>query len=75
MNIHKNARLTLIRRMELVKDILERRLTLCAAAYGEPGEGFGGYQGPAQGQSAGASGGMILIAMSHPGLASATGCT
>ena len=34
MNIHKNARLTLTRRMELVKDILERRLTLCAAAYG-----------------------------------------
>ena len=32
MNIHKNARLTLARRMELVKDILERRLTLCAAA-------------------------------------------
>jgi transposase InsO family protein len=32
MNIHKNARLTLARRMELVKDILEGRLTLCAAA-------------------------------------------
>ncbi len=32
MNIHKNARLTLARRMELVKDILENRLTLCAAA-------------------------------------------
>ena len=32
MNIYKNARLTLARRMELVKDILEGRLTLCAAA-------------------------------------------
>lgn len=32
MNIHKNARLTLTRRMELVKDILEGRLTRCAAA-------------------------------------------
>ena len=32
MNIHKNARLTLARRMELVKDILEGRLLPCAAA-------------------------------------------
>src|SRR5436190_18572640 len=32
MNIHKNARLTLARRMELVKDILEARLGPCAAA-------------------------------------------
>jgi len=32
MNIHKNARLTLARRMELVKDILEERLAPCAAA-------------------------------------------
>jgi len=32
MNIHKNARLTLTRRMELVKDILEVRLAPCAAA-------------------------------------------
>src|SRR5262245_34198292 len=31
MNIHKNARLTLARRMELVKDILEDRLTPWAA--------------------------------------------
>ena len=36
MNIHKNARLTLARRMELVKDIIEGRLATCAAvaAYG-----------------------------------------
>lgn len=32
MNIHKNARLTLTRRMELVKDIVQGRLALCAAA-------------------------------------------
>jgi transposase InsO family protein len=32
MNIHKNARLTLARRMELVKDTREGRLTPCAAA-------------------------------------------
>ena len=32
MNIHKNARLTFARRMELVKDVLEGRLTRCAAA-------------------------------------------
>ena len=32
MNIHKNARLTLTRRMELVKDILEGKLVRCAAA-------------------------------------------
>ena len=32
MNIHKNARLTLVRRMELVAGVLERNLTLCAAA-------------------------------------------
>jgi transposase InsO family protein len=32
MNIHKNARLTLARRMELVKDILEGRLAPCGAA-------------------------------------------
>jgi transposase InsO family protein len=32
MNIHKNARLTLARRMELVEDIGEGRLTPCAAA-------------------------------------------
>jgi transposase InsO family protein len=36
MNIHKNARLTLARRMELVKDILEAKLAPCvvAPAYG-----------------------------------------
>lgn len=32
MNIHKNARLTFSRRMELAKDILEGRLSRCAAA-------------------------------------------
>jgi len=32
MNVHKNARLTFVRRLELVTDILEARLTLCAAA-------------------------------------------
>jgi len=32
MNIHKNARLTLIRRMELVQDIVQKGLTPCAAA-------------------------------------------
>ena len=32
MNIHKNARLTLIRRMELVQDIVQLGLTPCAAA-------------------------------------------
>ena len=32
MNVHKNARLTFARRLELVTDILEAGLTLCAAA-------------------------------------------
>jgi transposase InsO family protein len=32
MNIHKNARLTLIRRLEMVKDVVERKLTLIATA-------------------------------------------
>jgi transposase InsO family protein len=32
MNIHKNARLTLARRLEMVKDVVERGLTQCAAA-------------------------------------------
>lgn len=32
MNVHKNARLTFVRRLELVKDVLEHGLTLCAAA-------------------------------------------
>ena len=32
MNVHKNARLTFARRMELVRDVLERRLTPGAAA-------------------------------------------
>jgi transposase InsO family protein len=32
MNTHKNARLTYARRLELVMDVLERDLTLCAAA-------------------------------------------
>ena len=32
MNIHKNARLTLIRRMEMVRSVVERRLTLVEAA-------------------------------------------
>jgi len=32
MNTHKNARLTFARRLELVRDVLERGLTLCAAA-------------------------------------------
>jgi hypothetical protein len=28
MNIHKNARLTLVRRLEMVHDVIERKLTL-----------------------------------------------
>jgi len=32
MNIHKNARLTLVRRLELVQDILHKGFTPCAAA-------------------------------------------
>jgi transposase InsO family protein len=32
MNIHKNARLTLVRRVEMVRDIVERDLTVTAAA-------------------------------------------
>ena len=32
MNTHKNARLTYARRLELVMDVLERDLSLCAAA-------------------------------------------
>jgi transposase-like protein len=32
MNIHKNARLTLIRRLEMVQDVVDRKLTFTAAA-------------------------------------------
>ena len=32
MNIHKNARLTLARRLEMVQDVVDRKLTLIAAA-------------------------------------------
>jgi hypothetical protein len=32
MNIHKNARLTVARRLEVVQDVLERKLTYAAAA-------------------------------------------
>ena len=32
MNIHKNARLTFVRRLEMVRDVLERGLTLSAVA-------------------------------------------
>ena len=32
MNTHKNARLTFARRIELVTDIVDRKLTPCAAA-------------------------------------------
>ncbi len=32
MNIHENARLTLVRRLEMVKDVLEHKLTLAVAA-------------------------------------------
>jgi transposase InsO family protein len=32
MNIHKNARLTFVRRLEMVQDLLERKLTHAAAA-------------------------------------------
>ena len=32
MNIHKNARLTLIRRVEMVEDVLLNRLPSCQAA-------------------------------------------
>lgn len=32
MNIHKNARLTVARRLEMVQDVLERKLTFVAAA-------------------------------------------
>ena len=37
MNIHKNARLTLARRLEMVHDVLDRKLTYsgAAAAHGE----------------------------------------
>jgi transposase-like protein len=31
MNIHKNARLTVTRRLEMVHDVLERKLTFAAA--------------------------------------------
>jgi transposase-like protein len=34
MNIHKNARLTLVRRLEMVKDVTEHKLTLAATAAG-----------------------------------------
>lgn len=34
MNIHKNARLTLVRRLEMVKDVVERKFTLAAVAGG-----------------------------------------
>src|SRR5713101_8418704 len=34
MNIHKNARLTLVRRLEMVHDVTERKLTYVAAAAG-----------------------------------------
>ena len=32
MNIHKNARLTLVRRQEMVQDVVDRKLTLTATA-------------------------------------------
>lgn len=32
MNIHKNARLTLVRRLEMVKDVTERKLTIASVA-------------------------------------------
>lgn len=32
MNIHKNAQLTLIRRVEIVEDVLHHRLPVCPAA-------------------------------------------
>ena len=32
MNVHKNARLTFVRRMELVSDVLQGGLTQAAAA-------------------------------------------
>ena len=32
MNIHKNARLTFARRLEMVQDVLERKLTHAATA-------------------------------------------
>ena len=32
MNIHKNARLTFTRRLEMVRDVVDRKLTLAAAA-------------------------------------------
>jgi transposase InsO family protein len=32
MNIHKNARLTVVRRLEMVQDVVERKLALSAAA-------------------------------------------
>jgi transposase-like protein len=32
MNIHKNARLTFVRRVEMVQDVLERKLPYAAAA-------------------------------------------
>ena len=35
MNIHKNARLTLVRRLEMVKDVTERKSTLSAVAAGQ----------------------------------------
>lgn len=39
MNVHKNARLTFVRRLEMVMDLLYRRLTpgAAVAAYGVSG--------------------------------------
>jgi transposase InsO family protein len=34
MNIHKNARLTLVRRLEMVQDVVDRKMTFAAAAAG-----------------------------------------
>ena len=34
MNIHKNARLTLVRRLEMVQDVVDRKQTLAAVAAG-----------------------------------------
>jgi transposase-like protein len=32
MNIHKNARLTLVRRLEMVRDVVDRKMSLTATA-------------------------------------------
>jgi len=68
MNTHKNARLTYARRIEMVRDVVDRGMTPCAAAaaHGVSAPTARKWGGPLPGSGRGGSGRPLLAASAQP---------